>query len=193
MSINFHALEGLHYAYISRYVLSNLNKGTVKPITTFAEFKSDDFKLPVKVSGRLVTPGVYFEPAYGQIETSAEELKKVFHLWEGKDIFNYHDGFWQMVDSPSTVPSNVVVGRILKTLWNSGANAVDYFADIYDRDVAYKIYTRSIKHISVGFENDVNMDGTIPRKIDLEPREASLVYRPKDKQATVEINHMEFN
>ena len=193
MTLNFSDLEGLHCGYVSRYLLSAMTQGTIKPVSKFTDFKSDDFKLPVQVSGRLITAGVYFEPKYGRIETPAEELKKVSALWVGKDIFTHHDAFWQ-IDNPTSTPADTVVGRILKTIWNEEEGAVDYIAEIYDRDVAYKIYTRSIKHVSVGFSNEVNMDDyEFPTKFDLEPRELSIVYRPKDHGESINIKDIQFN
>ncbi len=192
MGINFSDLEGLHCGYVSRYVLNHLNKGTVKPVTKFTKFESDNFKLPVEVSGRLITAGTYFEPKYGMIETPADELKKVHSLWVGKDIFKYHDAFWQLVNDPSSVPANDVVGRIIRTTWNEADQAIDYVAQIFDRDVAYKIYSRLIKHVSVGFGNDVDLESEPPRKFGIEPQETSLVYRPRDPDASVGVTEISF-
>ena len=190
MSLKISHLEGLHYGYISRYILNNIKTGTIKPITLFACMDSDDFKLPVTVSGRLITSGVYYEPKYGQIEVPREELRKAHKMWVGKDIFKYHDAYWNVNTPPTNMPIDAIVGKITKTIWNDYDGAIDYVADIYDRDIAYKIYSRLIKNVSAGFSNDVVKIGKRLMKVDIEPKELSLVYRPKDKRATVNIANM---
>lgn len=194
MALNLSALEGLHEGYVGRY-LSIRNQevtGTVLPVSTFAEFRSDDFKLPVRVGGRLITAGTFFEPKFGQTVLPFDELLKAHKEWEGKDIFKYHDAFWQFIVDPSATPADTVIGRIIQTMVNHEDKAIDYLAEIYDRDIAYKIHTRSIRQISVGFLNDtVEKDGTM-FKVDLVPKEASLVFRGKDGQASVEIQDPQF-
>ena len=123
---------------------------------------------------------------------SLEELKKAYNQWVGKDIFKYHDAFWQMDTKPTSTPADTVVGRITQCILNEADKAIDWIGEIYDRDIAYKIYTRLIKQISVGFMNDVTMMDGLAHKVNLQPQEATLVYRGKDPQASVEIKEINY-
>ena len=193
MKTKYSDLEGLHYGYVSRYMLTKeQDKGTIKPISTFSDFNSDNFKLPLKVMGKMIHAGMYFEPKYGKIGLPAEELKKVYKEWEGKKIYKYHDAFWKMLNKPEETSVDSIAGKIVQTMWNEEEQGIDYFAEIYDRAIAYKIYTRVISGVSVGFGNDVDFSGEIPMKVDIQPQELSLVDNPKDKSADVKVREIEF-
>ena len=62
-------------------------------------------------------------------------------------------------------------------------NAIDFYADIFDKQIAYKMANGLIKYISVGFSREVVDDDGEFFFMNLEPKEASLVFDPRDAKA----------
>jgi len=154
---------------------SFLNNITLMPskiytMSRFQKINSDNFKLPVIVSGRLITSGKYNEDKYGgEVDYPSKELMDSVHLWEGVKIYKSH-GSWMGMIKGDFVPIDDIVGKILKTTWNERDNGIDYVAAIYDRDIAYKIASELINQVSVGFTSDVVWISGIPTKTKIVPR-----------------------
>jgi len=161
-------------------------------IYTMAKFqKGDDFKLPVIVTGRLITAGIYDEEPYGRLELTAEELKKTVGFWQDIKIYKSH-GSWLGIAKGEHVPVDDVVGRIIKTMWNEESQGIDYVAEIMDRGVAYKIASNLINSVSVGFSRSIIWDGGLAFMKSLIPRELSLVFNPRDKSASINVKKLEY-
>ena len=153
----------------------------------FSDFDSVGITLPLMVSGRLITAGVYNEPKYGEIETPADELKRTYKKWEGIKIYKSHAAWLGIASGKLDVSVDSVVGKILNTSWNEDEKAVDYVAAIYDLDIAMKIANDLIDSVSAGFTFNALWEGKVPSKKDIEPRELSLVFNPKDKKASIKV------
>lgn len=192
MKIDISDLESEHKKQVSLFTQYNVSSGTIKPITVLTAFKSDNFKLPVITSGRLLSSGVFYEEPYGRIEIQPNELKKAYLGWKDKKIFKFHDAYWNKISSPISTSADTAVGRIVETVWDDLEKGVDYIAEIYDRDIAYKIYTRMIEQISAGFMNDVSEKDGYYYKINLIPHEASLVIKGRDPKATVNVKGISY-
>jgi len=169
----------------STYINSN-----IKGMSLFQDIKSDNFKLPIIVSGRLVSSGVYHEK-FGDLHVSSDELKKTVDSWKGISIFKSH-GSWIGVAKGENIPIDDIVGKIIGTSWNEEDQGIDYVAEIMDRNVAYKIAKELIQTVSVGFGRSVVWDNGLAFAKGLEPKELSLVFNGKDKKATISVQKIEY-
>ena len=166
--------------------------GKIQPVTTLAQ--SDNFELPVVIKGRLVSSGIYKDSKFGSTFIPWDELKRIHHSWVGKKIFKFHDAYWGRKLDPNTIPIDSVVGTITQTSLNEQEKGVDFIANIFDRDVAYKIYSGLINSISGGFTNDVVFVSGMAHKINISPEEATLVLNPADKNASnVHVVDIKYN
>lgn len=155
-------------------------QGFVKPLSRFTAI--EDIKLPFQISGRLVSSGSYKDKNYGRVHLVPEALKSTLSDWEGIFIYTSHAVF-EKVMRGEDVSVNEVVGKITKTEWNDKDQAVDFYADVFDKQVAYKMANGLIKFISVGFAREVVDKNGEFYFMNLEPKEASLVFDPRDKKA----------
>lgn len=153
-------------------------------ISSFSAGNSDDFDLPLRVSGRLITAGEYPDKMYRSAIISPEELKKTLNLWVGIKMFKNHDT-WLKIYYGKHADIDDVVGKIINTRWIAKHNAIDYDAEIYDRGIAYKILMNVIENVSVGFRNDITVVDGKYYKINIIPNEVSLVFNPRDSNASI--------
>ncbi len=166
--------------------ISFFNAG-MRPDAQLSQFSSDveDIKLPLKVKGRLITHGSYPDKKYGSIQLTKDELKKSVNQWKNVKIYKSHR-VWRDIYAGKNPSIDEVVGKITKTSWNKTDGGIDYEALIYDESVARKILGGLIDSISVGFMSNPIRDGEMVYKSGIEPKEASLVYEPRDDNATVQ-------
>jgi len=170
------------YSYMSDVVLY----GTIQPITTFSE--TSLLEMPFKISGRLITAGVYPDNDYGTITISPEELQRSVQKWNGIVGFDSHLRF-QNITSGKDESVLGAVAKITKVFWNAADKAVDFFAEVYNHDLAMNILHGIVKYVSVGFARDIiplethNKTENIVKNID--PKEWSFVYNPRDKKAEI--------
>lgn len=153
---------------------------TVKPMSQFKNF--EDLKLPFIISGRLVSVGDYTDNNFGEVYLSKQELKRPMNEWVGISIYTSHD-VYDRVRRGQDVSINEVVGKIINVDWNEEEQGIDFTAEIVDKQVAYKMAHGLIRFISVGFSRDVVRKGKRYEFVNLEPKEASLVFDPRDKKA----------
>lgn len=149
-------------------------------LSQFTDF--NNLKLPFLISGRLVTSGVYKENGYGQVALPPETLKSSMEKWVGISIYSSHSIF-EKVMKGEDVSINEVLGKITRVEWNEEEQGIDFYAEIYDKQIAYKMAYGVVKFISVGFGRDIVSDKNKLVYMNLEPKEASLVFNPRDKQA----------
>lgn len=185
-----HNFQKLKLRHISLISVSQFNS-KISTLSKFSDIKSDNFKLPITVHGRLITANTYKEKMYGDIVLTPEELKKTIEQWKGIKIYKSHNS-WLGTAKGEHVPIDGVVGRIINTEWNEGDKAIDYIAEIYDRDIAYKIAKELIENVSVGFTKGVFWKEGLAFMKDVIPRELSLVFNPKDKQASIKAQNIEY-
>lgn len=152
----------------------------VQAISQFTDF--NDLKMPFLISGRLVTAGTYKEKGYGAVILLPNVLQESLQEWVGVSIYSSHD-VYEKIMVGENVSINEVLGKITRTNWKEKDNGVDFFAEIYDKQVAYKIAYGVIKYISVGFGRDIVSEKGDFYYRNLQPKEASIVYIPRDKQA----------
>lgn len=156
-------------------VLSN-----VKVISQFTDY--DSLKLPFIISGRLISTGTYRDATYGSVSLNDDVLKESLEQWVGISIFTSHAVFEKTMRGED-ISINEIVGKITKVTWNEKDTGIDFYAEISDKQIAYKMANGLIKYISVGFARDiVTKDGKY-YFMNVEPKEASLVFNPKDKKA----------
>jgi len=174
---------------IYKQTLNNLKlsqfQAEVKVLSTFSQ--GADFKLPLMIQGRLISSGTYNDLANGNITILPEDLKPTLANWKGVKIFKSH-GAYQAINSGKDVSVDNVVGLISNALWDSNDEGVNFTAEIYDQDVAFKIMNGLIKFISVGFHRDIVPTKTGVNLVkNIEPAEASLVFRPRDEKAEFHV------
>lgn len=162
---------------ISSFTCVNAN---ISAISQFSSY--DKLKLPFLITGRLLTVGEYKETGHGFVKMKEDVLKESLSDWVGVNIFSSHDVFARMHDGIH-VSINEVLGKIVKTVWNEKDGGIDFFAEIYDRDVAFKIANDLIKFISPGFGRNIVSQSNELFYHDLQPIEASLVFDPRDENA----------
>lgn len=153
-------------------------------LSQFGADMSDDFKLPLKVSGRLITAGTYPDKSHGSTIITPAELKKSLNDWK-VNFYKNHGIYRRILMNDPDVPIDAVIGKITNITWNSVDNAIDYEGLIYNRQIAYNILMKLTNKISVGFENYVKLVDGQYFKTDIMPREVSMVYNPRDKNATI--------
>lgn len=154
--------------------------GNMQGLSQFSNY--DDIKLPFVISGRLVSVGMYKDLRYGLIGFAPETLQESVPAWVGIEIYSSHDVYAKIIKGED-VSVNEILGKIIKTSWNEKDPGVDFVAEIYDKQVAYKIDNGLIKYISVGFARDIVNKGGQYYFMNIDPKESSLVFDPKDKKA----------
>lgn len=164
----------------------------IKPNSTqlsqFSEDQSDDFTLPLKVSGTLITAATYPDQKYGQCIISPSELKKSTEKWVGIEFYKSHGIYRKILLNDPDVPIDAVFGKITKAKWVSSKNQIEYEGLVYNRQIAYNILMGLTNKISVGFENYIKLVDGNYYKTDIMPREVSMVYNPRDKNATIKAS-----
>lgn len=184
---NLFKLRARHNLLISSYSSHNTH---FKTVTSFA--KSDDFKLPVVISGRLVTAGNYYESRYAtELVMTPDELKKSLSLWNGIKIYKSH-GSWMGAMKGEFIPIDDVIGKIIGVSWNETDKGIDFIAEIDDRDIAYKMARELIDSVSVGFSKDVIWKDKMAYYANIVPHELSCVFNPRDKNAKIKVNKIEY-
>lgn len=182
------ALLNAHYANVSglphKVARFSTVGATVKALSHFNE--KDSMPLPLKVTGRLITAGKYKDTSVGgHILLSPEELRKSLDKWQGVKLYKHH-GVFQAIMEGDDVSIDNVVGKITNVIWNARENAIDYFAEVYDEDVAYKIMKGVINFVSVGFARILKeMKDSVFNVQSIDPKEVSLVFNPRDKSASI--------
>ena len=154
--------------------------GYFTPISTFSS--SDKVELPFRVSGRLVSPGDYDTEKMGVVTLPAEELKRTLNEWVGIEIYSSHE-VYKKVLAGENISINEKLGKIIRTMWNEKDQAIDFVAEFYDLSTAWKIMGGLIKFISVGFGRGYSFLDGKKSFVNVIPREASLVYDPRDQKA----------
>jgi len=162
---------------VSRFSCIN---SSVKTLSSFANMR--DIELPFLITGRLVTSGIYKEKNYGEVMLPARELKETIMQWKGLMIYTSHK-VYEKVMRGEDVSVNEVVGRIIDVRWNPIDNGIDFDAEIYDQQIAFKMASGVIRFISVGFAREVIKMSDMLYYHAIEPKEASLVFDPRDKKA----------
>lgn len=152
----------------------------VQAISQFTNI--DDLKLPFLISGRLLTAGTYREKGYGPVILLPNVLQESLQGWIGISIYSSHE-VYKKIMLGENVSINEVLGKTTRTEWNAKDNGIDFFAEIYDKQIAYKISYGIIKYISVGFGRDIVSEKGDFYYRNLQPVEASIVFIPRDKQA----------
>jgi len=187
MVINISHLEGLHNLHKQRFLM---NKGmsrlpsTMKMVTNYSN--TDEIKVPYLVSGVLVKAGTIHDNKLGNYHVTADALNKAHQSWVGKKIYKCHDAYWKFKQHPNTVSIDNVVGKIISTTFNSVDETIEYVAEIYDSNIATKIWGRLIEFVSAGFLSDLQYDEAGELfKVNIEGKEMSLVEDPKIKAATI--------
>ena len=152
-------------------------------LKSLSQFKSyDELKLPFLISGRLVTAKKYKDSRYGAVILSPEALKSTVNDWVGIQIYKSH-AVYEKIAKGEDVSVDDVVGKIVSVTWNTKDNGIDFVAEIYDKPVAYKMDAGLIKFISVGFARLITVIKNEYYFTAIEPKEASLVFDPRDDQA----------
>ncbi len=155
----------------------------IQPMSTFSDLS--DLQMPLRISGRLISSGKFNDKALGEITVAPEDLKLTTIKWEGIEIFSSHEVF-NKLNRGQQVSINEKLGRIIKTVWNEAEKAIDFVAEIFDFNVAFKILNGLIQFISVGFGRDiVRKDGNTFMK-NILPKETSFVFDPRDSKAKFE-------
>jgi len=163
----------------------------IKTTSRFQDVKSDNFKLPVIVSGRVLTAGEYRDPNSDSFEITPESLKNSLESWKGLNIYKGHQ-FWLSQVKRNFESIDGVIGRILNVSWNEKECGIDYIGAIYDRDIAYKISNDLIKYVSAGFMKELVWKGEKAYAEEIEPKELSLVFNPHDKKASIRLKEINY-
>lgn len=157
-------------------------------MSQFKDIESDNFKLPVIITGRLVTADKYTENG-ALVDLPADELKKTLSDWVGIKIYKTHSA-WRMAAMGQDVPIDQVIGKITSTIWNDKDKGIDFTAEISDRDIAFKIAQDLIDSVSVGFTKDLVWANSMPMMTNIIPRELSCVMNPRDKRAKIKVKEL---
>ena len=156
------------------------NSVVISSFKLTSTYQDDDFQLPIRIEGRLITADEYKD---GVLPWN--ELQRVFKEFEGVNIYKYHNAHWRVGEVGKNAPIDAIVGRVVKTVLNMKDQAIDFFGEIMDRDVAFKVIQGLIHSVSVGFKNNIAIINGKPTKVDIEPRELTMVQNPKDKNAKI--------
>jgi len=175
-----------------RNQLSTLQKNTITFSSEITQkndgmdiTKFSEVNLPLKTKGTLITSGVYNDSQIGKFRVGETALKETTTKWVGVDIFKHH-GVIDMILTGQDVPIDSVVGKITYTKWNEEKKGIEFEADIYDEDIARKILGKLIKFVSVTFSQDKIKKEGITDFVNIKPLDLCLVFRPRDKNATIE-------
>lgn len=157
--------------------------GNVKSMSKFSLY-GDDFKLPLLIKGRLITAGTYGDSKLGEFELTEGELIQTLNEWIGVEGYKHH-GVFESVMLGEDIPIDGVAAKLVKTVWNDEDKGIDFFAEVYDADIAYKITNGIIKYVSAGFARDIKKTPQGKQLINLEPKEWSFVFKPRDINARI--------
>lgn len=158
-----------------------INKQINNNITSFSKVD-----LPFLVKGTLITAGVYDYPKLGKIKITKEELKKSVPNWKGIYIYKNHGVFQNIImKGGDDVPIDSVIGRITDAFWNENLGCIEYEAEIADEGIAYKISRGLISFVSVSFTQDKRKEEDYWNYFNIHPLELSLVFNPRDKNASI--------
>jgi hypothetical protein len=102
--------------------------------------------------------------------------------WVGVSIYTSH-AVYEKVMRGEDVSISEVLGKITKVSWNDKDGGIDFFAEISDKNVAFKMDQGLIRFISVGFARDIIQKDNAYFVSNLQPKEASLVFNPRDSKA----------
>lgn len=139
-------------------------------------------QLPLMVEGTLITAGNY-EDGY----ISSDELKRAKDLFKGIFIWKSHSYFWDRMKPGVSIPIDAVAGKVLDVSWDEPSKSLKWKGEIDDDNIAFKIVRGLIKSVSVGFVNGVQNIAGKKHKINIEPKELSLVFDPKDPNASITV------
>lgn len=175
----------LNNLYLSKFNIFTHVQASVKPISTFSG--EGKIQLPFKIKGRLITAGKYKDGELGEFVLPATELQKTMENWMGVKIYSSHKIFQEIMSGQD--PSiRDVLGKFTKIEWNEIDEGIDFYAEIYDEDVARKINGGLINSISAGFGREISTEMNSNNKHEyylrnIEPGEASMVFNPRDANA----------
>jgi len=153
-------------------------------ITELTKFSK--VQLPFPVKGVLITSGSYKDSRFGKIILTEEDLKKSADLWVGVNIFKQHGVYEAAFLEGRDVPIDMVVGKITNAFWNDRKKRLEYEGEIDDENIAFKIARGLIKHVSITFTQDRVKLGDGYRLKNIKPIDLSLVFNPRDKNASIE-------
>lgn len=140
-------------------------------------------KLPLSVEGTLITAGQY-QDGY----VPPEELKRVASGFKGILIWKAHPYAWNVHNPNFVVPIDAIVGRINETYYDDDSESIKWKGEIDDDGIALRIVRGLIKSVSVGFTNQTKFIHGRKSKVDIIPKELSLVYDPKDPNASIRVS-----
>jgi len=147
--------------------------------------KFSELSLPLTTKGTLITSGVYNDSKIGTFRVGEDALKESVNRWVGVNIFKHH-GIIDLILTGQDAPIDSIVGKITYTAWNPDKKGIDYEAEIYDEDIARKIIGKLIKFVSVTFSQEKIQKTKFVDFVNLKPLDLCLVFRPRDKNATIE-------
>ena len=185
--------ETLNDAYRFKYQTQATFKrtkcnSTIKPVTKFSlDVDINNIKLPLTCSGRLITAGEYFDGSVGdEVILSEEELVKSLIYWQ-VPIMKSHAATDSMAKGYD-VGIDHIVGEVGVTTWDDIEAGINWQGYIADEDLARKIALGLIKFGSVTFARDIERreDGRL-YYTNLEPLDFSLVFNPKDRNASIHM------
>jgi len=152
----------------------------VNAISQFINYS--DVELPFLINGRLITAGEYKEKGYGPVFLPKETLQSAMNDWVDIFIYKSHATFEKIMRGED-VSVDDVVGKITKVEWNEKDSGIDFYAEVFDKQIAYKMANGLIKFISVGFGREIVRDNNRFIFMNMAPKETSLVFDPRDKKA----------
>lgn len=160
-------------------------KATVRPLSQFAKISNE--QEPLLIKGRLLTSGEYPEYGIGNMQITPESLKQTLNKWVGIPIYTTHEVYKNILKGQNPSVRDVI-GKIIRTEWNEEDEGIDYYAEVYDMDIANKMMAGLIQFISAGFAKEIVTDFNQDKKLvnyvrNIDPREASLVFNPRDSMA----------
>ena len=168
-----------------KYTKSN---STIKPITKFSlDFDINNIKLPLTCSGRLITAGEYYDGSVGEdVILSEEELVKSLINWT-VPIMKSHAATDSMAKGYD-VSIDHIVGEVGMATWDDIEGGINWQGIVADEDLARKIALGLIKFGSVTFARDIERreDGRL-YYTNIMPLDFSLVFNPKDKNASIKM------
>lgn len=158
-------------------------------INTFASKPTsiNELKLPLRIHGRLITAGTYPEENDEIVIFTPEELKKSVFKWNGIPGYDSHAVHEAVMRGQNTSVRGVVA-KIIQTFWNEKDQAIDFEADVFDPEIAFKIIHGLIRNVSVGYKHGIKpldkLNGY--EAVNMKPLEWSFVLSPRDKNAVIQ-------
>lgn len=161
------------------------SSGNVSAISTFStNGVYGDLTLPLLIKGRLITSGKYSDAALGEFFLPEEELKSTMHDWIKTSGYKHH-GIYESIMKGKDVSIDGIASKITKLTWNEEEKGIDFFAEVYDADVAFKILHGLVKYVSAGFARNIKKIDGLNHLVGIEPKEWSFVFVPRDKNAEI--------